>query len=416
MPSGVDPWATAEGETEFAGDLAHASGRPRVGLRSFTMSTEPTPSRLLPLALLATALLGAFAPTALADDQHCPCLGDLDASGLVDAADLAILLGEWNQEGPLADLNFNGLVNAEDLAILLGAWGACPNVPVNDACPTPITVAGFGVEVPFCTIDAATSLTAPAACDLGGNLQHDVFFRYTATQAGHYRAKVYDATFDARAVVYAAPTIQSVCGAAQGNQTVLACTSSAIPAYIEPALQGTYAEFDLAANQSIMVRVGSPSGAIGYGTLMVERVQAGWSACEPLETWSAGGGGSTAIGDFAMTYPTTFPAACSTGGTLPVVWHTFESACSQNFDLRISTCQGFTYMDCVVSVYVGSCGELFEVDCADDNCFSREGFLGEEILLHDCTPNTKYYVRIRPFQDAPFGQYGLNFQPLGICP
>lgn len=47
---------------------------------------------------------------------------DLDCSGTVNAADLAILLGEWGTAGG-ADLNGDGTVEAQDLAILLGAWG-----------------------------------------------------------------------------------------------------------------------------------------------------------------------------------------------------------------------------------------------------------------------------------------------------
>lgn len=48
--------------------------------------------------------------------------GDLNGDGLVDAADLAILLGAWGGSG-LGDLNNDGTVDASDLAILLGAWG-----------------------------------------------------------------------------------------------------------------------------------------------------------------------------------------------------------------------------------------------------------------------------------------------------
>lgn len=47
--------------------------------------------------------------------------GDLDNSGSVDAADLAILLGAWGGGGP-ADFDGNGVVDAADLAQLLGAW------------------------------------------------------------------------------------------------------------------------------------------------------------------------------------------------------------------------------------------------------------------------------------------------------
>jgi hypothetical protein len=57
-------------------------------------------------------------PTALS------CPADLDASGAVDAADLAVLLGGWANPGP-TDLDGNGSTGGEDLAVLLGAWGDC---------------------------------------------------------------------------------------------------------------------------------------------------------------------------------------------------------------------------------------------------------------------------------------------------
>jgi hypothetical protein len=52
------------------------------------------------------------------------CESDLSCDLVVDAADLAILLGDWGQPG-MADLDHNGTTNAADLAILLGAWGPC---------------------------------------------------------------------------------------------------------------------------------------------------------------------------------------------------------------------------------------------------------------------------------------------------
>ncbi len=54
------------------------------------------------------------------------CPADLDGSGAVDAADLAVLLGAWGTSGTNAsDLDGSGTVGGSDLAILLGAWGAC---------------------------------------------------------------------------------------------------------------------------------------------------------------------------------------------------------------------------------------------------------------------------------------------------
>ncbi len=57
-----------------------------------------------------------------------PCFGDLFPNGVVDAADLSSLLGNWGVSGGAAgaaDLDGNGVVDAADLAALLGVWGPC---------------------------------------------------------------------------------------------------------------------------------------------------------------------------------------------------------------------------------------------------------------------------------------------------
>lgn len=48
---------------------------------------------------------------------------DFNNDGIVNAADLGILLGGWGNPTSIADLNLDGTVNAADLGILLGAWG-----------------------------------------------------------------------------------------------------------------------------------------------------------------------------------------------------------------------------------------------------------------------------------------------------
>ncbi len=54
------------------------------------------------------------------------CPADLNGDGVVNAADLALLLGAWGlNPGNPADLNDDGAVNAADLALLLGSWGPC---------------------------------------------------------------------------------------------------------------------------------------------------------------------------------------------------------------------------------------------------------------------------------------------------
>lgn len=54
------------------------------------------------------------------------CHQDLNDDSVVNASDLALLLGAWgvNPENA-ADFNGDGIVNAADLAPLLGAWGPC---------------------------------------------------------------------------------------------------------------------------------------------------------------------------------------------------------------------------------------------------------------------------------------------------
>ncbi len=62
-------------------------------------------------------------PSPLASD----CVGDVDGNGVVDASDLAILLGSWGPNpGHPADFDGDGNVDEADLAVLLGAWGPCP--------------------------------------------------------------------------------------------------------------------------------------------------------------------------------------------------------------------------------------------------------------------------------------------------
>ena len=58
------------------------------------------------------------------------CRSDLNLDGVVDGADLGILLGDWdtapNCGDPIsADLNCDCIVDGADLGIMLGAWGPC---------------------------------------------------------------------------------------------------------------------------------------------------------------------------------------------------------------------------------------------------------------------------------------------------
>lgn len=73
----------------------------------------------------AFQVIGEGRALVVGDTSSPACPGNVDGNGMVDAADLAILLGQWGTAGA-ADLNGSGVVDAADLAILLGAWGSCP--------------------------------------------------------------------------------------------------------------------------------------------------------------------------------------------------------------------------------------------------------------------------------------------------
>jgi len=71
------------------------------------------------LAICCDAILKLKAPT------PCPpsCGADLNGDGVVNGADLAMLLGAWGtSSGPCVDLNGDGIVDGADLAFLLGSW------------------------------------------------------------------------------------------------------------------------------------------------------------------------------------------------------------------------------------------------------------------------------------------------------
>ncbi len=100
----------------------------------FTPVGENNPSIFNGLDGCADAVFG---PTGLdndgdglddgADPDCGDCLPDLNDDGVVNAADLALLLGAWGMgPGNPADFTGDGFVNAADLALLLGAWGPCP--------------------------------------------------------------------------------------------------------------------------------------------------------------------------------------------------------------------------------------------------------------------------------------------------
>lgn len=53
------------------------------------------------------------------------CMADLDGNGVVDGADVGVLLAGWGGAGS-ADLDGSGAVDGADLGVLISSWGPCP--------------------------------------------------------------------------------------------------------------------------------------------------------------------------------------------------------------------------------------------------------------------------------------------------
>ena len=63
----------------------------------------------------------------LGGNTICDCVGDLNVDGVVNGADLGLMLSSWGPCGANCpyDLNADGQVNGADLGLVLSAWGAC---------------------------------------------------------------------------------------------------------------------------------------------------------------------------------------------------------------------------------------------------------------------------------------------------
>ncbi len=119
--NGGQSWVQLELVTENAGAWVKKSFH----VSDFVVPTNNVQVRFAARDLGAGSLVEAGVDDFTVSYFDCPAPtvpGDLDGSGHVDAADLAVLLGQWGGTGA-ADLDASGFVDAADLAILLGNWG-----------------------------------------------------------------------------------------------------------------------------------------------------------------------------------------------------------------------------------------------------------------------------------------------------
>ena len=113
------------------------------------------------------------------------CPGDITGNGMVNGADLGLVLAAWGSDGsdePGSDINADGLVNGADLAFVIGAFGPCITVPswatLIEAQPDPavvwdadlraaITATGFAWRVRDTATQMEMLLIPPGSFQMG---------------------------------------------------------------------------------------------------------------------------------------------------------------------------------------------------------------------------------------------------------
>jgi hypothetical protein len=207
----------------------------------------------------------------VADGCNCP---DLNASGMVDGADLGILLGAWGTDDACANLDGEGTVSGADLGILLGAWGpyTCPSPskneyvvtlecggectgPANDFCQdaAPITVG----NTEFSTVGATSGgPILPASCDEGFDLLfvRDIWYVYTAPESGVLTVSTCNqASFDTRLAAYTGSC---------SDLNLVGCNDDGQDCFLLTSIM----QFGVSQGQTYYIRVGSYAD-FGSGTL-----------------------------------------------------------------------------------------------------------------------------------------------------
>lgn len=80
-----------------------------------------------PCFVVPECSLGACVQIESIGPGTCPLSADINGDGLVDGADLGLVLEAWGTCPPLTigcsgDLNFDGLIDGADLGVVLEAW------------------------------------------------------------------------------------------------------------------------------------------------------------------------------------------------------------------------------------------------------------------------------------------------------
>lgn len=335
-------------------------------------------SRMPALVGISSIALALAATTAVHAGNPCnDCPADLDTSGVVDGADITIILGSWGNWFGGGDANGDFQVDGADIAIVLGAWGPCPP-PGNDACANAtLIVEPHGSQIlHFCNTLATSSgpMLPAGACDGGPALQiyNDVWFQFAPLSDGVVQVNTCadNLWWDPVIAVYGAtiPGLAVCPTGGIGLSTLVDCDDDTNSFGCE--LDDAFASFGVKAGYVYKIRVGAITEGFGSeGAINFDFDQYGFDCDFPVAASNAQGI-SEVVGTTVDNEVSDVPATCFNGQPQgPTEWIKYTANC--NATLVISTCHPNTDFDTVLNVltmdnWSNLCGEQF-IGCNDDS-------------------------------------------------
>ena len=355
------------------------------------------------LALSAASLAG------LSSDP-CDCPADLNHNGIVDGADLGLLLAAWG--GPGGDINGDGVTDGADLGLLLADWGPCA-APANDSCfdATVIGPSHGAVQIPFCTTSADNSGLAVSGCGVATDIYKDIWYEFEAKSDGELTVSTCNtADFDTVVAVYEAifPDI-ALCPTTGGQisfANLIGCNDDT-----QFCLGNTsYLEVELTKGYVYKIRLGSyAASSWGTGTLLVDFDGEGDTCSNPASVGvvtSATYDGCTLDNPLAETPP------CSVGDAYSE-WIVWTAPC--NGFVTMSTCHPETDFDTVIAVwretFDGGCTGIF-VECEDDSSGAAcdlPGLGSKTSLEFFADQGTQYWIQVTGYNGTS-GNFRLTIE------
>ncbi|MFO0827955.1 MAG: hypothetical protein U0572_07360 [Phycisphaerales bacterium] len=341
----------------------------------------------------------------------CSCDADLNHDGVVNGADLGMLLGSWGS-GSL-DITGDGTVNGADLGVLLGAWGPC-SAPTNDLCSDALTISGLA-QVAFCTTNATTTGTGPGVDGSCGafatNIYKDVWFNYVPTGDGTLTLSTCNsADFDTIIAVYSSilPGLNT-CPSTDGGlstSVLVGCNDDAANC---PG-NTSQLSIDVAAGYAYKIRLGGYNGQGGSGTLSMQFQSVGAQCFDGVLVNGVDGQTKTIFGTTVDNPLTSFP--CGNGPSRGE-WITYVPTC-QAQNVHLSTCHPGTDFDTVVTVWresitQGCDGILIEcVDDTESQACLLDGLYRKSKLDFVASAGEIYHILVAGYNQTTSGNFELT--------